>query len=220
MLFNFNYNDIKPNDFYGALMGGFKDLTVTGVKIAAGIMFKKWLASDYFKTKLGPKLENFMQKYFGDNLTNQEFNLEQLYNDSQQLYGDLALKGTFLDKTVKVTRSAIVEKYLTELCGEGAGWIHDNPDDALGFVPDGAKLIYRASVTIPFETGAAAARFVIDLDLFKVLTNTSCGLFGWMYDLFFSGVPTATSSIEAPKDPQLPPMRNSGTGAADVIKSI
>ena len=208
------------SDFYGALMGGFKDLTVTGVKIAAGIMFKKWLASDYFKTKLGPKLENFMQKYFGDNLTNQEFNLEQLYNDSQQLYGDLALKGTFLDKTVKVTRSAIVEKYLTELCGEGAGWIHDNPDDALGFVPDGAKLIYRASVTIPFETGAAAARFVIDLDLFKVLTNTSCGLFGWMYDLFFSGVPTATSIIEAPKDPQLPPMRNSGTGAADVIKSI
>lgn len=195
------------NDFYGAVMGAFKDMTVTALKIAASMMFKKWLESESFKKKIGPKLEEFMQKRFGEHLADQKFNLEKMYNESQQLYGDLALKDTLLNIDVEVTRSGIVEKYLTELFGMGGAWVSDNPDKAVGFwfAANGAIMF---SFTLPLQIGAATLKKVIDVDILKVLSDTANGMFGWFYDTFFGGLPAADALMEIPKDPPLPPAKD------------
>ena len=188
-------------------MGAFKDMTVTALKIAASMMFKKWLESESFKNKIGPKLEEFMQKWFGEHLADQNFNLEKMYNESQQLYGDLALKDTLLSIDVEITKSGIVEKYLTELFGLGGAWVSDNPDKALGFW-FAANNAIMFSFTLPFKIGAATLNKVIDVDIMKVLSDTANGMFGWFYDTFFGGLPAADTMMEIPKDPPLPPPKN------------
>ena len=195
------------NDFYGAIMGAFKDMTVTALKIAASMMFKKWLESESFKKKIGPKLEEFMQKWFGEHLTDQKFNLEKMYNDSQQLYGDLALKDSLLNIDVEITKSGIVEKYLSELFGVGGAWVSDNPDKAMGFWLNASGAI-MFSFTLPFQVGAATLKKVIDVDIMKVLSDTANGMFTWFYDNFFGGLPAADALMEIPKDPPLPPEKN------------
>ncbi|MBQ6052876.1 MAG: hypothetical protein IJL30_06265 [Clostridia bacterium] len=200
------------NDFYGAIMGAFKDLTVTAVKIAASMLFKQWLESASFKEKIGPKIQEFMQKWFGDNLKDQKFNVEKVYNESQQLYGDLALKDTLLNIDVEVTRSGIAEKYLTELLGTGAGWIYDNPEKAqkrlFRFNPAG-ELIFTFGINLfAGNTDASVVDSVCEINISKALSNTSSKFFSWLYDLFFGGVPVADSVIELPKDPPLPPAKN------------
>lgn len=195
------------NDFYGAVMGAFKDMTVTALKIAASMMFKQWLNSETFKKKVGPKLEEFMQKWLGEHLADQKFNLEKMYNDNQQLYGDLALKDSLLNIDVEITKSGVIEKYLTELFGMGGGWVSDNPDKALGFwfAANGAIMF---SFALPISVGAATVKKVIDVDIMKVLSDTANGLFGWFYDTFFGGLPAADALMEIPKDPPLPPDRH------------
>ncbi len=200
------------NDFYGAIMGAFKDLTVTAVKIAASMMFKKWLESESFKKKIGPKIQEFMQKWFGDNLKDQKFNIEKAYNESQQLYGDLALKDTLLNIDVEVTRAGIAEKYLTELLGAGAGWIHDNPDKAqkllFSFNPAG-ELIFTFGINLfAGNTDNSVVDSVCEINISKALSNTSSKFFTWLYDVFFGGIPVAESVIDIPKDPPLPPAKN------------
>lgn len=200
------------NDFYGAIMGAFKDLTVTAVKIAASMMFKQWLESESFKKKIGPKIQEFMQKWFGDNLKDQKFNIEKAYNESQQLYGDLALKDTLLNIDVEVTRAGIAEKYLTELLGAGAGWIHDNPDKAqkllFSFNPAG-EIIFTFGINLfAGNTDNSVVDSVCEINISKALSNTSSKFFSWLYDVFFGGIPVAESVIDIPKDPPLPPAKN------------
>ena len=107
---------------------------------------------------------------------------------------------------MEVTRSGIVEKYLTELCGMGGAWVSENPKKAAGFwfAANGAVMF---SFTLPIQVGAAALNKVIDVDVLKVLSDTANGLFGWFYDTFFGGLPSADALMEIPKDPPLPPER-------------
>ena len=64
------------------------------------------------------------------------------------------------------------------------------------------------SMTLPIQIGTTVAKEVtVDIDLGKALLNTSCGLFGWMYGLFFGGIPTASAVMDIPKDPPLAPSR-------------
>ena len=53
-----------------------------------------------------------------------------------------------------------------------------------------------------------AMELMVELDLTEILKNTSSALFGWLYDMFFGGLPAAEDVMELPKDPPLPPAKN------------
>ena len=188
-------------------MDSFKDMTTLAIKVAASALFKKWLTSENFQKKLGPKLKEFMQKRFKQHLQDQHlFNYEQLYNQSQQLTGDLALQGTILDHTVEVTWEKICETFFTGLCGEGAAKVFEEVAEGdMRFMVSGAgEFIFRFRLW-QFE---GKKPIMAEINISRVLTATTSSLFGWLYDLFFGGVPTAETVMEVPKDPPLLPAKN------------
>ncbi|MBR4204586.1 MAG: hypothetical protein IKQ92_03830 [Clostridia bacterium] len=197
------------NDFWGAIMSAFSDLTGLALKVAASMLFKKWLDSETFKEKTGPAIQKWMQKHFGDNLTDQKFNLEAEYNANQQTYGIFTLKDSILDVDVEVTRAGIVESYLTGLLGEGVSYCYDNPEKAQKRIfwrnPAGEFMFtFGIQLAAEAEESPAAVTTACDINLSKGLVNTSSQFFSWFYDLFFKGLPAAPAPIEIPKDPPLP----------------
>lgn len=199
------------SDFYGAIMGAFKDLTVTAIKAAASILFGKWLESENFKNKIGPKLSAFMKKYFGEkcriNLTDQTL--------SYRIEANAGGTKRWMDIDAEIIKSGIVEKYFTELCGAGAAYIHDNietAEKALFWFNPAGEIIFSFSINLLAgnvdDKSAESVMHLCDINLSKALKNTSGELFNWMYDLFFSGLPVATDVMEIPKDPPLPPAKN------------
>lgn len=196
------------SDFYGAIMGAFKDLSLTAIKAAASFLFGKWLESENFKNKIGPKISEFMSKHFGENcrinLSDQAF--------SQRVETKVGSTKYWLDIDAEITKSGIVEKYFTDLCGEGVAFIHDNIEKVsknLFWISPAGDIMF--SYTINLLAGNVDNNDVLhlcDLNLSSALKNTSSGLFNWLYNLFFSGVPVADTVMEMPKDPPLPPAKN------------
>jgi len=199
------------SDFYGAIMGAFKDLTVTAIKAAASILFGKWLESENFKNKIGPKLSAFMKKHFSEkcriNLADQSL--------SYRIEANTGGTKRWMDIDAEIIKSGIAEKYFTELCGAGAAFIHDNIETAekvlFWFNPAG-EIIFSFSINLLAgnvdDESAESVMHLCDINLSKAMKNTSGALFNWMYELFFSGLPTAADVMEIPKDPPLPPAKN------------
>ncbi len=55
-----------------------------------------------------------------------------------------------------------------------------------------------------FSLSVSGESFTCDLNLTKALALATSGLFGALYNMLFSNVPTAEVKIETPKDPSLP----------------
>ena len=216
------------NDFYGAIMGAFKDMTVTALKIAASMMFKQWLDSPKFKKEIGPKISDYINRKLGENSALNKFLGENFGNKAKIDIGDQSLSGQlsvnvgnkeyWMKAEAEIKKSEIVEKYLTELAGVGGAFVHDHLDTVqsiLGFWVKANSLMFSFPLTLAAAapdaadvTAATAAEFTVDLDLTAILTNTASGMFGWFYDMFFGGLPSADDLMEIPKDPPLPPARN------------
>ena len=216
------------NDFYGAVMAAFKDLTVTALKIAAGMMFKQWLDSPKFKNEIGPKISAFINKKLGEDSALNRFLGKNLGERAKIDLGDQKLshqysvvagnKEYWMKADADIKKAEIVEKYLTELTGAGGAYVHDNPDKtekAIGFWMKANSLKF----SFPLMGSAAdpqaenleltpAMELMVELDLTEILKNTSSALFGWLYDMFFGGLPAAEDVMELPKDPPLPPAKN------------
>lgn len=185
------------NDLYGALVSGFSDMTVQALKAGAAKLLEMWMkSSKVFREKIGPVITGYFKE-------TKFSNLQQQYNQWQQLYGDLALKGASEEATVALTD--IISKYISELVGAGASYIEEKTleqvktTSAFGITAEG-------HITFAFTMQAFKSRnYQVTLDINKIIFNMSCPLFGWLYDYLFGQVPFAVTTIDPPKDPPLPP---------------
>ena len=182
------------SDLYGAFVKGFSDMTLQAFKAAFSNLFKKWIeTSKYFQDTIGPKI----QKYVTDT-TIENFQLK--YNYSQQLYGELALKGA---KEVEIKVTEALNSVISNLVGTGAGYIVDktleNVHTSSGFSVKNNHLIFTFTMQA-FQTRT----YEVTLDINSILMNVSCPLFGWLYDMIFGSVPVSAKTIDVPKDPPLP----------------
>jgi|GEM_PF-900751 len=179
--------DPENASFWRAIVDGFKDLTKNFLKACIGNLMGKWLKSESFQKNIGSKVEAYIIKHFG-----KDGKLPDVFKDVEMDWLDE-------EGNVVFTKAIdVVETYLSNLCGEGAAKYVDNP--SLGF-----KMNASGEITYTFTiTWWDKAPFPVELNLTKVLTNTSCGIFMWLYDELCGDLPTATSIIDIPKEPKLP----------------
>ena len=189
-------NEKGESDFYGALCEGFKDMTLAALKSKAGDLIGKWLKdSKKFQETIGPKIASYFKE------TNMD-TLQKKLNDALGLEGELRkLAGYANDKVVQATVKDVVEKYIGNLVGAGFDKLRETYDKSK-FGMEGTHVTYCFNIEL-FD----AFSFGVKLDLTQILLNTNGMFFGWFYDLFFAGVPAASSVINAPKDPELPPIQ-------------
>lgn len=190
------WNEEGVSDIWGALVGGFSDMTVNVVKAGAGNLIGKWITgSDVFRNKLSP----FISKYIKET---QFPNLQAQYNRWMELYGDLALKGA--NETASLALSEVVDKYLTELVGVGAGKVLemiDNATDVDGFIKYEGRFYFSTTITL------GSKKFKLMLDILKMLetfATIACPLGVYLINLIFGTLPAAPAPINVPKDPPLP----------------
>jgi len=186
--------DPENASFWRAIVDGFKDLTKNFLKACIGDLMGKWLKSESFQKNIGSKVEAYIIKHFG-----KDGKLPDVFKDVEMDWLDE-------EGNVVFTKAIdVVETYLSNLCGEGAAKYVDDP--SLGF-----KMNASGEITYTFTiTWWDKAPFPVELNLTKVLTNTSCGIFMWLYDELCGDLPTATSIIDIPKDPPLPEKINGKT---------
>ena len=184
-------------DFWGALCEAFKDMTFTVIKSKAGDLIGKWITdSKKFQEKILP----YIQKYFKET---QMTTLQHKLNDALGLDGELRkLAGYANDAAVLAKVTDVVEKFISNLVGEGFDKVRSCYDSSK-FTIESGHVICCFNLEL-FD----AYKFGIRLDLTTILMNVSCPFYGWLYDMFFNGVPCAASAIQTPKDPPLPPANN------------
>ena len=190
------WNEEGVSDIWGALVGGFSDMTVNVVKAGAGNLLGKWIEkSDIFRQKIAP----FITKYTKET---QFPNFQAQYNRWQELYGDLALKGA--DEAATLALTEILNKYLTELVGVGAGKVSEMIDDVVdvdGFITDEGRFYFSTTITLGEE------KFKFKLDILKMLETFGtlmCPLGAYLIKTIFGDLPAAPAPINVPKDPPLP----------------
>lgn len=184
----------NESDIWGALCESFKDMTAAALKSKGGELIGKWIKdSKKFQEKIAP----FIVKYFKEtNMTT----LQHRLNDALGYEGKLRkLAGYANDDAVTAKIVDVVDKYVTELVGEGCSKVRDAYDSST-FSLNGSHVMFSFTLDL-FD----AFHFGVTLDLTKILMGTTCPLFSWFYDLFFAGIPAASSVIDTPKDPPLPP---------------
>lgn len=186
----------NESDFFGALCSGFKDMTGAALKSKGGELLGKWIKdSETFQKKFGPMLINYCKE---TNMTT----LQHRLNDALGFEGELRkLAGFGNDAAITAKVTDVVEKYITELVGEGCSKVREVYDSSK-FSIEGGDVTFRFNLDL-FD----ACHFGVQLNLTKMLTNMTGPLFGWIYDYFFGNVPAAPAVIALPKDPGLPPMQ-------------
>jgi hypothetical protein len=186
----------NESDFFGALCSGFKDMTGAALKSKGGELLGKWIKdSETFQKKFGPMLMNYFKE---TNMTT----LQHRLNDALGFEGELRkLAGFGNDAAITAKVTDVVEKYITELVGEGCSKVREVYDSSK-FSIEGGDVTFRFNLDL-FD----ACHFGVQLNLTKMLTNMTGPLFGWIYDYFFGNVPAAPAVIALPKDPGLPPMQ-------------
>lgn len=185
------------SDIWGALCEAFKDMTLAALKSKAGDLIGKWLKdSKKFQEKIVP----YLQKYFQET---QITTLQHRINDALDLHGDLRkVVGFANDEAVIAKIEDMVGKYIGDLVGAGFDKVRECYDSSK-FTIEGGHVICCFNLKL-FD----ALQYGIRLDLSAILMNMSCPFFGWLYNFFFEGIPAATSVIEKPKDPPLPPAKD------------
>ena len=185
------------SDVWGAICEAFKDMTLGALKSKAGDLIGKWLKdSKKFQEKILP----YLQKYFQET---QMTTLQHKLNDALGLEGELRkLAGYANDEAVTAKVKDVVEKYIGNLVGAGFDKLRECYDTSK-FSFEGGHVICCFNLKL-FD----AYQFGIRLDLNEILMAASSPFFGWFYDLFFAGIPSAAAPIETPKDPPLPPANN------------
>lgn len=192
-------NETGESDLWGAMTDAFKDLSVNALKAAASMLFKKWLGSKKFQENLGKKIEEFMQKNFKGLMDTKMNNLQEDWARKLHMEGELK-KLVFADAgESEILRRDIAEKYVTELCGKGAAWLTNKASTSEFSIGEDGDI--RFTFRLWEEEGKKP--ICCTLSLFKILSYTSCGLFGVIYDMVFGGVPSASNEIEIAKEPQL-----------------
>ena len=89
---------------------------------------------------------------------------------------------------------------MTELCGKGAAWLTNKASTSEFSIGEDGDI--RFTFRLWEEEGKEP--ICCTLSLFKILSYTSCGLFGVIYDMVFGEVPVAPSAIQIASEPQLP----------------
>ncbi len=209
------------SDVWGAFVDGFSDMTVQGLKAAAGELFENWVKnSESFKTGFWAKAS----KWFNDNLgRGRTINLktQKIQNVQYQInevlktdpISNLKLDGA--SKKVAITKSSIVQKYLQELIGKEGGETVEELDkkvDTTGGFTIGKDGHVLFQTTIDFKCFAdepGPTKFLITFDLTKVLMAAACPFFAMIWELFCGNlIPFAPKVCEIPKDPPLPPAKD------------
>ena len=129
--------------------------------------------------------------------------MQHRLNDALGFEGELRkLAGFGNDAAVTAKVADVIEKYIGDLAGAGFDKLRECYDSSK-FTIEGGHVICCFNLKL-FD----ALQYGIRLDLSAILMNMSCPFFGWLYNFFFEGIPAATSVIEKPKDPPLPPAKD------------
>lgn len=190
------WNEEGVSDIWGALVGGFSDMTINCVKAGASKLLGKWIEkSDIFRTKISPFITNYFKE-------TQFPNFQAQYNRWQELYGELALKGA--NEAASLALTDILDKYVTELVGMGAGKVSEMIDEVVdvdGFITDEGRFYFSTTITLGEE------KFKLKLDILKTLETFGtlmCPLGAYLIKTIFGDLPAAPAPINVPKDPPLP----------------
>ncbi len=190
------WNEEGVSDLWGALVGGFSDMTVNVVKTGASKLLGKWIEkSDIFRTKISPFITNYFKE-------TQFPNFQAQYNRWQELYGELALKGA--NEAASLALTDILDKYVTELVGVGAGKVSEMIDEAVdvdGFITYEGRFYFSTTITL------GSKKFKVMLDILKMLETFGtlmCPLGTYLIKTIFGDPPAAPAPINVPKDPPLP----------------
>ena len=178
--------DPEKASIWKALADGLKDLTVNFIKGCISALMGKWLKSESFQKNIGSKIEKYICDKVGGG------KMPEVFKDVEMDWLD--------DKGELVFFKAkdVIENYLSSICGEGAAKLVENP--TLGFKADA-----KGNITYTFTvTWWDKAPFPVELNISKILSNTSCGIFGWLYEQLCGDIPTASAVVDIPKDPPLP----------------
>lgn len=190
------WNEEGVSDLWGALVGGFSDMTVNVVKTGASKLLGKWIEkSDIFRTKISPFITNYFKE-------TQFPNFQAQYNRWQELYGDLALKGA--NEAASLALTDILDKYVTELVGVGAGKVSEMIDEAVdvdGFITYEGRFYFSTTITLGSKKFKVMLDILIMLETFGALM---CPLGTYLIKTIFGDLPAAPAPISVPKDPPLP----------------
>lgn len=178
--------DPENASLWKSIADGFKDLTINFLKGCISALMGKWLKSESFQKNIGSKIQKYIcDKAGGGKMPEALKDVEMDWLDDK---GEL----------VFFKAAEVVENYLASLCGEGAAKIIENP--TLGF-----KMNEKAEITYTFTvTWWDKAPFPVELNITKILSNTSCDIFGWLYEQLCGDIPVASNVLNIPKDPPLP----------------
>ena len=202
-----NYMEIYARtgetDFWGAVTGAFKDLTLNAFKTAASALFKGWLKSDKFKDMMQSKVGKYIKDSFEKFARKVNFDYSDKtmqtmlgkVNELQDLHGDLAYEGA----TADIKMDEIIEKYVTEILGERYEKIEEKFESSDCFFNVNDELMFRYPI---WEPVSGPTKY-ITINLTRQLQNLNGLLFGYLYEAFFAGVPSAPAVIDVPVDPPL-----------------
>jgi hypothetical protein len=214
------WRDKGESDFYGSFCRAFSDLTVQGLKVAAGELFQKWL-KDIQKNKklqdwIAKNVTQNLNKYAGNgrffNLKDQKIsNLQYDLNKKLQLEGELGKLAGFegASKKVGITKIDYLQKIVTEYVGAKAGEVKEVYDKT--DVKDykfGISEIGHITITLALkeeQEQGGYQTYSVRIDLTQAILELNNGLFGGLFNGLFGLIPTAPVVMEVPTDPPLPP---------------
>ena len=198
------------SDFFGAFVSAFSDMSIAAIKVGAGELFKEWIKGKTFQEKIGPRISKFMNEYLGKNckidLSDTSMrNIQQQLNDNMGFEGELKKLVDFKGgQTVDILKKNIVEKYISDFAGWGTARIVEKETERKQASTSSDFRMEGGFIHFTFSLSVSGESFTCDLNLTKALALATSGLFGALYNMLFSNVPTAEVKIETPKDPSLP----------------
>lgn len=204
------------SDVWGSLVAGFSDMTVQGLKTAAGDLFetciKKLQNNKLFQEKVGKQIAKFFNDNLGRgrtiNLKDQKIkNVQYQLNDALGLEGELRKLAGFegASKKAQIAKLDIIQKYLSEFVGKEAGDVAEYLDDQYNSegsfaIGENGHILFKLAI----QGTEKNEKYLITIDFNKISFSLSTGIFGVMWNLIFEGVPFAGAQITIPKDPPLP----------------
>ena len=176
-------------DIYGAIITGFTDMTVVGIKKMAGKLFDECMKKcAKFRTAISARVGAFVSKHLGEGKT---IDLRVVDGISRTGYLRKILDGLFGDAVDKLF--------------EKAGEIHDNFIES----ETNYEIDVDGHLIVTSYIDAFGYHYIYTVDVTQALINgllaANPATFGmYIYNELFGNAPTASTKLIPPKDPPLP----------------
>jgi hypothetical protein len=195
-------NEKKKFDLYGAIVGGFSDMTSAGLKAAASHLLTMLLGScAKSRKKIGVWFSKFVSDHFGEN------KLLDLRN--------------YPDGLDSISRASILRKLTDGLIGMGLDKLIELPNDIHDKIVTESisdfDINSDGDVMVTTWVTAFEHEYELRVNLTKALKNSAGGFFVELFLKIFGKLPSADALLDLPKDPKLPDIELPKAKLADVV---